>query len=261
MTKLPADWKTLTIKFQTSEITPPPYAYFYTLALTKSSEGLQADFDHQYLDRDELDEEAILEEGFELNSNYAWKGELSAVWKKELEKVLAKNSYKSESKTKETEDYIELVFPHESGADESHFPTIIADFEYFLQEIMQAIYEVSGREQPFKLEYRNIDRLGETITGCLAVFAERFFAVQRNDEPPKNLPWKWTQEVMGTVFMADFLMEDASREVPKFSGKYLSLGDGLWFEFGETLIEPTPDSEVLPRIEKLLNQLGEEAAR
>jgi len=261
MTKSPTHWKTLTIKFQTSEITPPPYAYFYTLVLTKSGEGLQTEFDHQYLERDELDEEAILEEGFEINSDYAWKGGLSVVWQKELEKLLAKNSYKSGSKIKETEDYIELVFPNESGEDGSYFPTNTAEFEYFLQEIMQAIYEVAGREQPFKLEYRNIDRLGETITGCLAVFAERFFAVQRNAEPPKKLPWKWTQEVMGTVFMADFLMEDASREVPKFSGKYLSTGDGLWYEFGETLVEPAPDSGVLFRIEKLLNQLAEEAAR
>ncbi len=261
MTKLPTDWKTLTIKFQTSEITPPPYAYFYTLALTKSGEGLQVDFDHQYLDRDELDEEAILEEGFELNSDYAWKGELSAVWKKELEKVLSKNSYKSDNNIKETEDYIELVFPNLSSEDTSYFPTKTADLEYFLQEIMQAIYEVSGKEQPFKLEYRNIDRLGETITACQAVFAELNFTVQQNDRPPKKLGWKWTQEVMGTIFMADFLMEDASREVPKFSGKYLSLGDGLWYEFGETLVEPTSDGEVLPRIEKLLKQLGEEAAR
>lgn len=261
MTKLPADWKTLTIKFQTSENTPPPYAYFYTLNLTSSDKVLQADFDHQYLDRDELDEEAILEEGFELNSDYAWKGNLSAVWKKELEKVLSKNSYEAEIEVKETEDYIELVFPNGSGESTSYFPTKIADFEYFLQEIMQAIYEVSEREQPFKLEYRNIDRLSETITACQAVFAELNFTVQQNDGPPKNMGWKWTQEVMGTVFMADFLLEEASREVPKFSGKYLSLGDGLWYEFGETLVEPTPDSEVLPRIEKLLKQLGEEAAR
>jgi len=261
MIKLPTNWTTLTIKFQTSEITPPPYAYLYTLALTKSGAGLQADFDHRYLDRDELDEEAIMEEGFELNSDYAWKGELSAVWEKELEKLLSKNAYQAESNTKETEDYIELVFPNESGGDGSYLPTNITDFEYFLQEIMQAIYEVSGKEEPLKLEYRNIDRLGETITGCLAVFAERFFAVQRNNGPPKKLPWKWTQEVVGTVFMADFLMEDASHEVPKFSGKYLSMGDGLWYEFGETLVEPTPDSEVLPRIEKLLKELSEEAAR
>ncbi len=261
MNKLPADWKTLTIKFQTSENIPPPYAYFYTLNLTKSDGGLQADFDHKYLDRDELDEEAILEEGFELNSDYAWKGSLPAIWEKELEKVLAKNSYKAESKIKESEDYIELVFPDDSQAGQGYFPTKIADFEYFLQEIMQAIYEVSGKEQPFKLEYRNIDSQGETVTACQAVFAERNFTVQQNGNPPKNMGWKWTQEVMGTVFMADFMMEDATREVPKFSGKYLSLGDGLWYEFGETLVEPTTDSEVLPRIEKLLKQLGEEAAR
>ena len=261
MTKFPADWKTLAIKFQTSGVTPPPYAYFFTLTLAKKGEGLEVDFDQQYLDRDELEEEAILEEGFEVNSDYAWKGGLPAVWKKELEKVLAKNSYKTEQKTKEVEDYIELVFPNDSGGEESLFPTKTTDFEYFLQEIMQAIYEVAGREQPFVLEYRNIDRLGETVIGCLAVFAERSFAVQRNDEPSKKLPWKWTQEVVGTVFMADFLMEDASRQVPKFSGKYLSLGDGLWYEFGETLVEPTADSEVLVRIEKLMKQLGEEAAR
>lgn len=261
MTKLPTDWKTLTIKFQTSEIVPPPYSYFYTLTLAKNDEGLVADFDHQYLDRDELDEEAILEEGFGLNSDYAWKGNLSAVWKKELEKVLSKNTYKAESTIKETEDYIELIFPNASEKETSYFPIKIADFEYFLQEIMQAIYEVSKKEQPFKLEYRNIDRLGETITACQAVFAELSFTVQQNDAPPKNMGWKWTQEVMGTIFMADFLMEDASREIPKFSGKYLSLGDGLWYELGETLVEPTPDSEVLPRIEKILKQLGEEAAR
>ncbi len=261
MNRLPADWQKLTIKFQTSEITPPPYAYFYTLDITKADSGLHVDFDHQYLDRDELDEEAILEEGFELNSDFAWNGELDSIWKKELDKTLSKNTFKTESSGSETENFAELVFQKESGETETYFPSNIVEFEYFLQEIMQGIYEESGKEKPFKLEYRDITRQGETIIACLAEFAKRSFTLKTNDHPPKKLPWNLTQELMGTVFMADFIPEEATREIPKFSGKYLSLGDGLWYEFGETLVEPTSESEVLSRIDKLLKQLSEEAAR
>ncbi|GHB81681.1 hypothetical protein [Persicitalea jodogahamensis] len=261
MSKVPASWHKLTIKFQTSEVTPPPYAYSYALDLIESENMLLVDFDQRYLDRDELDEEAILEEGFELNSDYAWKGELNAVWIKELEKLLSKESFNHDRLANETENSIELAFNIDSAEAIKLYPEKNEEFEYFLQEIMQGIYEVSGKEKPFQLEYRDIDRQGELVTNYSAEFANRNFSVQRRGQALKKLPWKWTQELMGTVFMADFLVDDATREVPKFSGKYLSFGDGLWYEFGETMVEPASDSIVLPRIDKLLNQLSEEAAR
>lgn len=255
------DWKTIRIKFQTAAGLPAPYSYFYTLDLTPEGEKLGVDLVLQYLDRNELDEEMILEEGFTLDDDYSWAGTLPSVWRAELTRVLEKLTPALSDQTGEQENYLVVEIQSGEGVIITNIPTNRPEWDYFQQELIQAIYEASGKERPFEMEYREIEAKNELRIQVGASFTHRDFSVRLNGEKPLSLDWKWTKIVMETVFKADFLPTPTPDESPRFSGKYLTVGDGVWYEFYESLVEPTPKSKILPQIVRLMDQLREEAVR
>jgi hypothetical protein len=261
MNKAMKDWKTIRIKFQTATGLPAPYSYFYTLQLTPEGKNLGASLTLQYLDRDELDEEMILEEGFSLDDDYSWTGTLPAIWQDQLNVALAKLAVAQSEEVPEHENYLVVEVRATDGTGIDYMPTDLSFWDYFQQEIIQAIYEVSGKERAFTMEYLEIEATSELRIQIDASFAKRSFVVRLNEAVPQALDWKWTKEVMETVFKADFLPPSVPDELPRFSGKYLTTGDGVWYEFNETLVEPSTKSKVLPQIIRLMDKLREQTIR
>lgn len=261
MTLNKTSWISLQIKFQTAGIMPPPYAYFYTLLLRPQNNSLEVDLTLQYLDRDELDEETILDEGFSLNDDYTWKGTLPSIWLKELNRLLGAMVPKQKHEYTENDNYIELVLEKGPNDSEACFPQDFEDWNYFQHELLQAIYEASDKENPFIAEYFEIDGRNELKMAILATFVNRKLSIQINGSDAKSLPWGRTKEIMETIFRADFLAEYALEKEPSHNGIYLSIGDGFWYEFGDSLVEPAPKAKVLPQIRQLFDQLREEIVR
>lgn len=255
------DWKSIRIKFQTAAGLPAPYSYFYTLDITPEDKNLGAALTLHYLDRDELDEEMILEEGFSLDDDYSWTGTLSAVWQNQLGRALEKLAVAQSDEVAVHENYLVVEIQSADGKTTDFTPTDRPFWDYFQQELIQAIYEASGKEHAFALEYLEIEAKNELRIQIDASFAERSFSLRLNGGSPQTLDWKWAKAVMETVFKADFLPSQAPDEVPRFSGRYLTTGDGVWYEFNETLVEPSPKSKVLPQIVRLMDKLREEAIR
>jgi len=253
------DWKSIRIKFQTAASSPAPYSYFYTLELTPEDNKLGVDLALQYLDRDELDEEMILEEGFTLDDDYSWAGTLPSVWRSELSRVLKKLTPAGSDEVGEQENYLVVEIQSTAGTIATFIPNDRPEWDYFQQELIQAIYEASGKERAFEMEYREIEAKSELKIKIGASFTQRDFSIQLNGQPPLSLDWQWTKTVMETVFKADFLPPEAPEEKPRFSGKYLTVGDGVWYEFNESLVEPSPKSKILPQIVRLMDQLRKEA--
>ncbi|MPR36477.1 hypothetical protein [Salmonirosea aquatica] len=255
------DWKSIRIKFQTAAGLPAPYSYFYTLQLTFEGKKLGIDLELHYLDRDELDEEMILEEGFSLNDDYSWVSTLPQTWQTELTTMMDKLVPMTSEEVGENENYLVVEIQLRTDKVAVFTPNDRPAWDYFQQELIQAIYEASGKERAFEMEYLEIEARNELRIQVDASFVNRNFSVKINDAPASSLNWKWTKEVMETVFKADFLPVQNPDEEPRFSGKYLAVGDGVWYEFNETLVEPTPKSKVLPKIVLLMDQLREEAVR
>jgi hypothetical protein len=253
------DWKSIRIKFQTAMGLPAPYSYFYTLDLTRDGTDLGVSLTLHYLDRDELDEEMILEEGFSMDDDYSWTGTLPTVWQIQLTQALEKLAAAQSDEVPQQENYLVVEIQSSDGKTTDFTPTDRTLWDYLQQELVQAIYEASGKERAFELEYLEIDPKNDLRIKIDASFAERVFSVRVNNSQPQSLDWKWTKEVMGTVFKADFLPAQTPDELPRFSGKYLTTGDGVWYEFGETLVEPSPKSKVLPQIVRLMDQLREQS--
>ena len=261
MNDLLKDWKSIRIKFQTAAALPAPYSYYYTLQLTPEGKNLGIDLALHYLDRDELDEEMILEEGFSMDDDYSWTGTLPPIWQAELARVLEELVPAPTVEVGEHDNYLVVEIQPPTGQESTMTPGDRGMWEYFQQEMIQAIYEASGKERAFEMEYLEIEAKSELRIKVDASFARRDFSIRMNNSQPRTLDWKWTKEVMETVFKADFLPPQTPEEVPRFSGRYLEVGDGVWYEFNETLVEPSTKSKVLPQIVRLMDQLREEAIR
>jgi hypothetical protein len=243
------------IRYQTAPAVPAPFAHYSTFKLfIDSASKIKVDFSINYIDRNELTEEEILDEGFTMDDNYAWKGAVPAIWITEFQEIFQASHIIRKREEKEFEDFVEI----ELDEDEKRvtiYPTNKEKWAYFLQEFMQAIFETSGRENPFELTYLEIDNGPETLIEMKASFAEKSFALSKNKGAGKQLDWKKLQEVMDTVYKAGFLEEFASEKRPSKKGIYLNAGDGLWYQLGVGVVETTAKSKDLPKIEALFDSL------
>ncbi len=253
-TNTPA-WSTAKIKFQTAANIPAPYAYFYTIELGWTGVEMDAKLVLDYLDRDQLDEESILDEGFTMDDDYSWQGKLPQEWNTELISRLNTEKLSEQNDISENENFIEVEFQDGSGKTERQYPVDGEEWDYFQHEFLQAIYEISEKELPFQMTYLEIDHGNKLNLMVRAEFATRLLSIQVNEDEPKAMPWELTREVMETVFRADFLAEYALDRLPKTDGKYVNTGDDLWYKFGESLVEPAPKSKILPKIVALLDRL------
>jgi hypothetical protein len=61
---------------------------------------------------------------------------------------------------------------------------------------------------------------------------------------------------MDTVYKAEFVPDNASESKPTKRGKYITAGDGLWYQLGVAVLESTSKSKDLPKIEALFNALS-----
>ncbi|PSL24355.1 hypothetical protein [Dyadobacter jiangsuensis] len=244
------------IRFQTAPVVPAPFAHFYTLKMDiQSAEDLRVDFDIVYNDREELTEDEIFDEGFSTDDNYRWKGSLPAVWINEFQDILASSKIIRKREESEFEDFIEIELD-ENDKRVTIYPVDKERWSYFLQEMMQAIFETGGREKPFELTYMDIDNDGKTTIDLKASFGKKEFTLSKNAGTARKLDWNQLQKIMDTIYKAEFVPDNASDSKPSKKGKYITAGDGLWYQIGVAVLETTSKSKDLAKIEALFNTLS-----
>ena len=243
------------IRFQTAPVVPAPYSNFQTIKLQIISEDdLSLDFSIKYLDREDLDEEEIIEEGFTMDDDFSWKGAMPANWIKEFDTIYTSSKIIRQREEKEFEDFVEIEI-EENDKRVTVYPVDKERWVYFLQEFMQAILETSGRELPFELTYLDYDADPKSEVALKASFADKAFTMSENGGPSKKLDWGFLQKVMDTVYRAEFVYENAAEKKPTKKGKYLYIGDQLWYELGVAVVETTTKSKDLQLIESLFSKL------
>ncbi len=243
------------IRFQTAGVVPAPYANFQTIKLNLISEDdLSLDFSIKYTDREDLDEDEIIDEGFTLDDDFSWKGAVPANWIKEFNAIYSTSKIIRQREEKEFEDFVEIEI-EEDDKRVTVYPVDKERWVYFLQEFMQAILETSGRELPFELTYLDYDAEPKSEVALKASFADKTFTMSQNGGPLKQLDWGFLQKVMDTVYRAEFIYDNASEKKPTKKGKYLYIGDQLWYELGVAVVETTAKSKDLQMIESLFSKL------
>jgi hypothetical protein len=252
-----AIFNTLVIRFQTSANIPPPHCFEYVLSLKPSFQYLQADLQLVYTHREELDIEEIEDEGFTANDDYNWNGNLEKIWREKVEELLPKTTL-TDKEPHDDDDYIALEITNDNG-EKNGFPKRATEWQYLAQELLQAVFETSGKEKAFQFTIlRNTGDESQELT-LTASFRYRDVQLRRNENGnPKfrNYHWDELPEVMQTIYGPDYLAEEALPKKPlKNQGTYLNFGDELWYEMGKQVAEPNRSSSTLMPLRKLIEKL------
>lgn len=220
------------IRFQTSELIPPPYAHaIEILAHNDPKGGFSYIFEISYLDRESLTEDEILEEGFSLNDDLQLKGTLPLAWKSAYDALLEKTKKTYPTEIEDKEDFWEIL-----TVDEPFYPKNTREWKIFLEEIRQAITEQNKLELPLSFQIKRID---QELTEDFLVegkFEERVFQITKKDGETKELEWIKLNNFLKDIFSGEFVYEKTSTKMPKRTGLFLNLGDEIWYEVGKSLL-------------------------
>ena len=243
------------IRFQTAGAIPAPFSHYDSLELNiLSTDKLDVDFAITYLDRDELTEDEIFDEGFTMDDDFKWKGSVSPIWTKEFQDILASSKIIRKREEKEFEDFVEIEF-EEDGKFVTAYPVDTERWAYFIQEFMQGILEIAGREMPFELTFMDVADKTTTID-LKASFADKSFSVKNAASGTKTMEWKKLQSMLDIIYNAEFIADEALTKTPSRKGKYISAGDGLWYELGVAVVDSSGKGKALVKIEELFNSLA-----
>ena len=229
--------KSIQIRYQTARSLPGPYAYFYTLTCKPvASNALQVDLAIIYPDRDDIDDDELIAEGFTRDDDYSWSGRLPRTWLDVVINLINKTRLHplNEDALGENDDFWDFAIETDGAPLKQGVPKNADDWQYLVQELIQGTYESIGRERPFTLTYVDASsRQGDVELHLTAAFAERtvkLVRIQDRNERTQTLPWSTLQQVMSQVYEHDFPPEDAQLKRPKRDGKWLNLGTEEWYD-------------------------------
>lgn len=253
---LPENISSIEISYYTPDL-PPPYCYSYLLRTVIEKDGLNVDFKLEYVEREDLEEEEILAEGFTLSDGFSFKGSLPMVWKSELIRQLGKTTF-LKGNTDQYPIHLKVENKNVNEVNEG-YPSDLNQWEYFLQEMVQGIFEAGKKERPLEIIYRVVDnkKQVEEISlkaSFLSRTAVKLLDVNGKKQLEKSISFKELKKILKAVFMPDYVAEKALKKAPKIVGKYVNPGDGLWYEFGKGMLNPDPQYDSLKRIENLFEE-------
>jgi hypothetical protein len=229
-------FSSLTVRYQSAGMIPPPYTHFYTLiARPTRGDQLEVSFSIDYTDREELDEEDITGEGFTMTDDFSWSGTLGAAWTAVLDQLLnaTKLTLFNEHELGEETDYVEVTLATPGNAEQVGTPAQAEPFLYAIQELIQAIYEAGGKEKPFELIYLSYHAQGDLELRLNASFAKRTFRLteRRNrQDQERTLDWTELRRAMSVVYLHDFDPAESLPRPPKRDGCYINLGGDEWYD-------------------------------
>jgi len=221
----------INIKFQTSALQPAPYAYALQLDLKEGkNKTLAYDLDIEFLDRDSLTEEEILEEGFTLSDDVQVNGQLPQTWLEALKILLSRTEKTDKDELEESEDLWYL----DTGKDQ-FYPKNVRQWADFTEQIRQAILEDSGLEKPLEITLVEITAAGKTTTVIKGSFARQTLVVEKEGNR-KSLKWTQLNAILRDLYSGDLDYEQATTRQKNAPGIYLNFGDEYWFELGKSYI-------------------------
>ncbi len=226
----------LHIRFQTARSLPAPYAHFYTLEAKPANGTVQLAFSISCPDRDDIDDDELLAEGFTRDDDFNWSGQLPNAWLQTLGELVNKTKLKAvaEESLDEDDEFWDIKLEQSGQRPQAGRPVDADDWQYALQELMQAIYEKMGRERPFELTFLSqngpADGLERRIT---ASFAERSVLVrtlQGQRDEKSFRPWSALKRLMSEIYAYDYDPDDAQPKRPRQAGQWLNLGTDEWYD-------------------------------
>lgn len=236
--------KPISIYYCTSFDVPAPYSYEISFDFEKMNNGLFLNFQMEYSHREDLTEDEILNDGFSLNDNFSWKGNLNSVWEIELDSIIAKTEFKNVSKEPE------III---KNADGEFVPKNFKEWSLLIQDLIQAVFETSGKEKPWQLEFAFIKKSEIQKQKIVVSFANRI--VDFSFGSKRNLDWGQIKKIMELVYLGDYLEEAAQMQLSDKDGFYLCFDDKTWYKLGRSVLNPQGNKNYLTKLESELLSL------
>ncbi|MGN6645331.1 MAG: hypothetical protein ACTHJT_02275 [Cytophaga sp.] len=216
------NFKNITIEYHYLEL-PAPYTYTKTLKISFSEAGLKTDYALKYTDREDFSEEELQDEGFTGNDDESWKGNIDTNWLQTL--VHLKELKPGEKATSSNESIVHvdgrLI---ETYGNENKW-------DYFIQEITQAIYETAEWEGPLNIRYcRKKSEADKAPIQQLEIsFSKRTATLNKTH----TVSWEHVQQLLKLYYLQEFAEGEHSKKIPVAPGIYTDPGDGFWYDTEE----------------------------
>ncbi|MFD2203212.1 hypothetical protein [Shivajiella indica] len=216
-----------------SGMVPPPYSHIFKLKISFGKFFLDTNLDLTYTDREELSEEEILDEGFTLDDDFHFQGEIPIVWEKPLKELYARSKW-SNNKL-DDEGGISILAKDRHGQIVRTVPLNQQEWQNFSQDYIQAIYEISKKEAPLQLNYLIRENQKQTEINLTVKFSLRKVEVSVNGKL-NEADWEETKQLLSYVFLPDYDYGKAKEKTPQHVGQFIDCGDGYWHEIGKGVI-------------------------
>lgn len=236
---------------------PPPFSHVFKLKVSFEKNFINTQFDIHYTDREDLQEDEILNEGFTLDDDYNFIGEIPKVWEQPFKKLYSQSKW-SNKKALDLSGGIKLLAKDLHGQITRTIPTNQKEWQYLAQEYIQAIYEINKKEAPLTLKYKIIDHEGEEINYELTVrFSTRKIDLYVNGVA-KETDWEQVQPLLSYIFLPDYDYGSAKETPPTDKGTYIDCGDGFWHEFGKGIVNIDDSFDAISKIKEEFMKLNQQ---
>jgi hypothetical protein len=241
----------VTFLYDTGPI-PPPFCYRYNITISsEDAENFEITADLDYYDRNEVSEDEIYNEGFSPDDNFQWKGSLPTVWIQEIIGKLNTSNWKKQISIRPGDTGLILKLESEQGAEDLE-PADLRTWEVFIQEIIQACFELSGKEAPLYICYlENYSKNGKKQFKITYSFAHRSVILKTSQEYEKDISWPEGRKLLKYIFGIDYLPEEGLAKIPAEKGSYICPGEDLWYRLDSE--KKVKDAE--SKVDKLVSLL------
>jgi len=234
---------------------PPPFAYQYEIkGESQPNDAWKIEIDYQYLFRDELEENEILNEGFSLEENIKAEAKLAGNWNQTLETSLKMLEFAEENSAKQLDAPEIWVTLEYDGKKTEGSPVEPDEWIYLAEELIQAVYEQTGREKKLIIQIMKLIEGHKTIKNTLEVSFARREALLKTDhsklQVTKNQNWEEVKTLLTKIYLPDYDYDRIEKGKPKRDGIYIQFGDQAWFKFYKGVNNPGRNRDVLKELEQ-----------
>jgi hypothetical protein len=235
--------------------TPPPFNHVYKLKLSFEKNFVNAQFEVQYLHREELSEADIINEGFSPDDDFRFVGEIPKVWESPFKKLYAQTKW-SNQKQLSDEGGIKVLAKDIHGKLVRSIPSNQLEWQYLAQEFIQAVYEISKREAPLTIRYKSISPEKVWMYELTVRFATRKIDLMQNGA---SVPMEWedAKDLLSNIFLPDYDYEIAKASEPTKRGAYIDVGDGIWHDFSHGIFNLDEAYDAKGQIRNIFEKLNQ----
>jgi hypothetical protein len=236
---------------------PPPYSHRYRIELDLKNKNPHLDLDLKYTGREELSEDEILDEGYTLDDDFSWQGDLPTVWKKTVINKINQSNFIKKTKTPADAVPFLVISLFLDGQDvQNLIPAEERSWEPFLQEVIQAAFEQAGKEEPLSIRYLSVKGNISVRKEMTLSFSNRMVTIVvdqgKGDKIEKTRSWQSGQKLMKNIYILDYPEDGGTAKTPRTEGHFIDIGDGKWYDLDKDVESPTNRRDLVSELQAIL---------